>query len=109
MLPGLCCQGNRYNFLHLHSAPPSFPASPPLSSTDRSHVDGGRRLVHDEDAALPHEGSGQTEELPLALAEVLAALRHDGVCRQSVVVILWLFTSTQIFLQVETDLLRIKS
>lgn len=44
------------------------------------HVDRCCGFIHDEDAALPHEGSGETEELPLALTEVLSSLRHCGVC-----------------------------
>lgn len=51
------------------------------TKTYRCHVDGGRGLIHDEDAALPHKRSGETEELPLTLAEVLSSLRHRGVCR----------------------------
>jgi len=51
--------------------------------THRCHVDGGRGLVHDEDAALPHEGPGQTEELPLAEAEVLSSFGDHGVWRET--------------------------
>lgn len=50
--------------------------------THRGHVDGRRGLVHDEDAALSDERPGQTEQLPLADAEVLPALRHHGVCTE---------------------------
>lgn len=50
--------------------------------THRGHVYGRRGFVHDEDAALPHKRSGQTEELPLADAEVLPAFRHHGIWTQ---------------------------
>lgn len=48
----------------------------------RCHVDGRRGFIHDEDAALPDEGSGQTEELPLADAEVLSSFCHHSICTQ---------------------------
>ena len=47
--------------------------------TYRSHVYGGSGLVHDEDATLPYKCSGQAEELPLALTEVLPTLRHHRI------------------------------
>lgn len=47
--------------------------------TDRGHVDGSRGLIHDEDAGLPHEGSCQAEQLPLALAEILPTFCDDGI------------------------------
>lgn len=47
--------------------------------TNRRHVDGRRGFIHDEDAALPDEGSGQTEELPLPDAEVFPSFCHNGV------------------------------
>lgn len=50
-----------------------------VPSTDRGHVDGSRGFIHDEDTGLPHEGPGQAEQLPLALAEVLPAFRDDGI------------------------------
>lgn len=49
------------------------------SSTDRGHVNGSRGFIHDEDAGFPHEGPGQAEQLPLALAEVLPTFRDDGI------------------------------
>lgn len=45
----------------------------------RCHVDGGGGFIHDKDAALADESSGQTEELPLADAEVLTPLRYHGI------------------------------
>ena len=49
----------------------------------RLQIDGGRGLVHDEDAGLAQEGPGQAEQLPLAHAEVLPALRHFRICWMS--------------------------
>lgn len=64
---------NNLNQTLLHH-PPSE-----VARTDRGHVNGRRGLVHDEDAGLPHKGTRQAEELPLALAEVLPAFRDDGI------------------------------
>lgn len=47
----------------------------------RCHVDGRRGLVHDEDAALTHKGSGEAEELPLAYAEVLSSFSYHCIYR----------------------------
>lgn len=52
------------------------------SSQYRGHVYGGRGFIHDEDAALPDERSGQAEELPLANAEVLSTFRHHSIYTQ---------------------------
>lgn len=61
----------------------SYHPRPPVppSHTDRCHVNGRCGLVHDENAALPHKGSGQTEELPLTLAEVFSSFCHHGIWR----------------------------
>lgn len=48
----------------------------------RGHVDGSRGFIHDEDAALPDERSGQTEELPLTDAEVLSTFCHHSIYTQ---------------------------
>ena len=48
----------------------------------RFQVDGCGGLVHDQDASLPQEGTGQAEELPLTNAEILPSLCHHGICRE---------------------------
>lgn len=58
---------------------PQDPRPVDVPRTNRSHVDGSRGLVHDEDAGLSHEGPCQAEQLPLALAEILPAFRDDGI------------------------------
>ena len=45
----------------------------------RLQIDGSCGLVHDEDAGLAQEGTSQTEQLPLAHAEILTALRHERI------------------------------
>lgn len=52
-----------------------------ITHTHRGHVYRRRGFVHDEDAALPHERSSQTEELPLTDAEVLSTFCHHRVWR----------------------------
>lgn len=49
------------------------------TQTDRGHVYRRSGFVHDEDAALPDEGSGQTEQLSLTLAEVFSSFRHYSI------------------------------
>ena len=45
----------------------------------RLQVDGGRGFVHDEDTGLAQEGTGQTEQLALANAEILSTLSHKEI------------------------------
>ena len=42
-------------------------------------VDGGERVVQDEDLRLPHEGARERDALLLPARELHAALAHDGV------------------------------
>lgn len=52
-------------------------------STHRGHVYRRSGFIHDEDAALPHKSSGQTEELPLTDTEVLPTLGHHRIWTQT--------------------------
>lgn len=47
--------------------------------THRGHVNGGRGLIHDEDAALANKGPGQAEQLSLSNAEVLTTFGDSGI------------------------------